>query len=122
MKKYIFTESQIKKVISNVVNEQIPTKGKCMESLFKNVIVQGNDQETVNKIKTNRFKVININGTVNLNGKPYNQSSLKNTVIITPDTTINICIGSSLVISGAGFGEAGVVYNQKGVMFIPQVA
>jgi hypothetical protein len=121
MKKYIFTESQLKKVISNVVNEQTTTKGKCVESSFKNVIVQDNNPQTVNKIKSNKFKVIDIQGTVNLNGKPYNQSSLKNTVIITPETTINVCIGSSLVISGAGFREAGIVHNEKGVMFIPQV-
>lgn len=120
MKKYIFTENQIKKVITDVINEQTSTKGKCAESLFKDSIVD--DPKLKNIINTKNFEVTNINGSVNLNGKPYNQSSLKNRVIITPQTTINICVGSSLVLNGGGLKEAGVVNDVNGVKFIPQVA
>lgn len=121
MKKYIFTENQVKKIITDVINEQTSTEGKCVESLFKNVIVKGKNLDISNKIKSNRFKVMDINGTVNLNGKTYNQSSLKNSVIITPETKINICVGSSMVISGGGFNEALIIHSENGVMFNPQV-
>lgn len=122
MKKYILTETQVKKIINQVINEQIPTKGKCVTSLFKNSIIDGDNSDAANKIKTTRFVVTNINGSVKLNGKIYDQRSLKNTVTITPDTTINICIGSSMVLSGGGFREAGISAGPDGLMFTPQVA
>lgn len=120
MKKYIFTENQIKKVITDVINEQTSTKGKCVESLFKDSIVD--NPKVKNIINTKSFQVTDIIGSVNLNGKPYNQSSLKNRVIITPQTTINICVGSSMVLSGGGLSQAGIVHDVNGVKFIPQVS
>ena len=119
MKKYIFTESQIKKIIDKEINEKSPM---CSEGLLKNAFI---DQEKPNireKIKNGKFKVINIQGEVNLNGKKYDMSSVQKGIIITPNTSIKICSGSSMVMSGMGLPECGVLQSDKGLKFVPQVA
>jgi hypothetical protein len=122
MKKYIFTESQIKKILTHQINEQVPTQGKCIEGLFKNSFVEGSNTNITEKIKTGKFKVTHINGSVKLNDKDYNNSSVQKGIIITPETKINICIGSSMVMSGMGLRECAIVHNPNGLQFIPQVA
>lgn len=119
MKKYIFTESQIKKIIDKEIDEQNPM---CGEGLLKNAIIDDEKPNIREKIKTGKFKVINIQGDVKLNGKRYDKSSVQKGIIITPNTTINICSGSSMVMSGMGLPECGVFQDEKGIRFEPQVA
>lgn len=122
MKKYIFTESQLRKILTHQINEQASIEGKCVEGLLKNSILTTPDRNISEKLKTGRFKVINITGSVTLNDKDYNNSMVQKGIIITPETKINICIGSSMVMSGMGLKECGIVHNPKGIQFIPQVA
>ena len=122
MKKYIFTDNQIRKILTHQINEQIPTEGKCVEGLLKNSYIKNPNPNITEKIKTTKFKVINITGTVKLNGKHYDNTMVQKGIIITPETTINICIGSLMAMSGGGMRECGIVHNPKGIEFIPQLA
>jgi|LauGreDrversion4_2_1035121.scaffolds.fasta_scaffold07334_4 hypothetical protein len=119
MKKYIFTESQIKKIIDTQINEQ---NSMCGEGLLKNAIIDDEKPNIREKIKTGKFKVIEIKGDVKLNGKKYDMSSVQKGIIITPNTTISICSGSSMIMSGMGLPECGVFQKNNGIRFVPQVA
>jgi hypothetical protein len=119
MKKYIFTESQIKKIIDKEINEQNPM---CGEGLLKNAFINNEKPNIREKIKTGKFKVINITGDVMLNGKKYDRTSVQKGIIITPNTTISICSGSGMVMSGMGLPECGVFQKNDGIEFVSQVA
>lgn len=120
MKKYIFTESQIKKIIDVEINEQNPM---CGEGLLKDAIIKDETPNIREKIKNGKFKVINIKGDVRLNGKRYDKSSVEKGIIITPNTTINICSGSFMVMSGMGLPECGVSHHRgDGIQFFPRLA
>jgi hypothetical protein len=54
MKKFIFTESQIRKILTHEINEQVPTQGKCVEGLFKNSFVEGPNSNITEKIKNRK--------------------------------------------------------------------
>jgi hypothetical protein len=121
MKKFIFTESQIKKIISNEINEQDQSQTLCVESLLKNAIVDGKNSEIGKILSNGKFKVTDIVGNVNLNGKPYNRESVQKGIILTPNTKVNICAGSSIIMSGMGLKECGLVHDPNGVKFLPNL-
>lgn len=123
MKKFIFTESQIKKIISHQLDEQ---NAMCSKNLFKNASINlsgVNHPESKIKslIQTGKFKVTQIDGEVELNGKPYNNQSVTKGVIITPDTTIQICSGNTIFMSGMGLPQCSITYGEN-ITFNPMVA
>lgn len=123
MKKFIFTESQIKKIISHQINEQ---NAMCTQNLLKNAAINlAGTNQPENKIRsilqTGKFKVTSINGNVKLNGKPYNNQSVAKGVIITPDTTIEICSGNTIMMSGMGMPQCSITHGEN-ITFTPTVA
>lgn len=123
MKKFIFTESQLRKLISHQINEQ---NAMCAQNLFKNATINlAGTNQPESKIRTilqtGKFKVTSINGNVKLNGKPYNNQSVAKGVIITPDTTIEICSGNTIVMSGMGLPQCSITHGEN-ITFTPMVA
>lgn len=123
MKKFIFTESQIKKIISHQINEQ---NAMCAKNIFKNATINLNgtkqpENQIRKTLQTGNFKVIKIEGDVKLNGKPYNSQSVSKGVIIAPETTIEICSGNSIIMSGMGFQRCSITHGEN-ITFNPMVA
>ena len=118
MKKFIFTESQIKKIVSHQINEQ---NAMCAKNLFKNATINTAGSKTPQNnvksaIQTGRFRVMEINGDVKLNGKLYNDQSVAKGVIITPDTTIEICSGNVVIVNGMSLGDCSITHGEN-IMF-----
>ncbi len=126
MKKYIFTETQLKNVLSIIVEETTSNKGGWCQpsgyspqsSLMKDCEI--NSQNTIdiqNKLKTGKFKVTSVSGQILLNHKNVTPG-----MIITPDSTIEICMNGELMLSGMGLPQCKVESGQNRPLFTPQVA
>lgn len=121
MKKYIFTESQVKKIISNEINEQVSPQSNCVETVLKNSILENKTPQLLKALASGKFKVTDIVGDVKLNGKPYDRNLVQKGIVLTPETTVTICVGSSIIMSGMGLKQCGLVHGPNGVVFIPQI-
>jgi hypothetical protein len=129
MKKYIFTESQLKNIIDNQVVEQkgfwAPKPGSAT-SLLKDIRVNmegyGGDAKKVKlALQTGKFKVTNANSGVILNDKPYSYEDVRSkNLILTPQTKIEL--SGSIQMSGMGMPECEIHYDANGdyLEFIPQ--
>ena len=120
MKKFIFTESQIKKIITHQINEQNPL---CAKNLLKNANVLSPgpmfpEEKLRTAIQTGKFKVIDISGDVKLNGKLYDSKSVDKGIILTPNTTIEICSGNGMIVSGMNLGQC-TITNDQNLKFSP---
>jgi hypothetical protein len=118
MKKYIFTESQVKKIINSQVNEQVMNTLRQTNTLA-DMDYPGISPEFANLIRTKgTFKVINGDfGFATLNDKPAHVGA-----IITPQTKITLGMSSSIVMSGMHLPEAGINFGQNKLEFVKQVA
>ena len=115
MKKYIFTESQIKKVIDGIVNEQ--TMGsQTMSGTLLNMEYTNVDPKLIDTIKkAGKFKVMRVDNTGNgiiVNGKPEAVGQ-----IITPATQITLPMSSYLYVSGMGLPNASISFGNNNLMF-----
>jgi hypothetical protein len=129
MKKYVFTESQLKKIIDNQLIEQ---KGfwappsPTAKSLLKDIKINMEGYEgDVKKIKmalqTGKFKVTNSSNGVKLNNKSYGIEDIRSkNLIVTPQTLIEL--SGSMQMSGMGMPECEIRYEGNGgyLEFIPQ--
>jgi hypothetical protein len=107
MKKYIFTESQIKKIIDNQIVENKDLQEQSMGSaVTTNTLPQMEyvffqDPSLIEKIKKQGvFKVIRFENTgkgIKLNGTPIKEGQ-----IINVNTKISIPMSSSIIVSGMG--------------------
>jgi hypothetical protein len=107
MKKYIFTESQIKKIIDNQLVESKDLQEQTMGSaVTTNTLPQMEyvffqDPSLIEKIKKQGvFKVIRFENTgkgIKLNGTPIKEGQ-----IINVNTKISIPMSSSIIVSGMG--------------------
>ena len=127
--KYIFTESQIKKIIDNQLNEQ---KGfwappqPTAKALLKDIRVnmegyQGDVKKIKTALQSGQFKVKGVSDWVKLNGKTYNSESIRSkNLIVTSGTLIEL--SGSMQMSGEGMPECEVRYEGNGgyLEFIPQ--
>lgn len=127
MPKVIFNESQIKKIIENIILEN--DNLGCDEKLLKDLTIyisKGSIGKTEQQIKEiinkNNFEVRSISGNVLLNGKQYNNTHVPNRIILTPRTTIKICGTSKIFISGGGLPEALIFLDVDTLKFNPQHA
>jgi hypothetical protein len=108
MKKYIFTESQIKSLIDNQLNEQmmgsVTTTGNLANMIYDNV-----KPELVDLIKkSGKFTVVDFENTgrgIFLSGNNGSKPVAKGQ-IITPQTNITIPMSSYLYVSGMGLRKA----------------
>jgi len=128
MKKYIFTESQYNKLVKTILKEDeevsvgmqcYPAGYAAQKSLMKNCEISDNDSPNEMKqlLKTGKFKVIKVDGSATLNGKRAAVG-----MIITPETTIEVCMSTYIYISGMGYPEAFISWGQNNVMFGSQHA
>jgi hypothetical protein len=107
MKKYIFTESQIKKIIDSQITESKDLQEQTMGSaVTTNTLPQMEyvffqDPSLIEKIKKQGvFKVIRFENTgkgIKLNGTPIKEGQ-----IINVNTKISIPMSSSIIVSGMG--------------------
>jgi len=107
MKKYIFTESQIKKIIDRQIVENKDLQEQSMGSaVTTNTLPQMEyvffqDPSLIEKIKKQGvFKVIRFENTgkgIKLNGTPIKEGQ-----IINVNTKISIPMSSSIIVSGMG--------------------
>lgn len=121
MKKYIFTESQVKKIVNRLMEEDIESAGcgqhgvPSQKSLFKDCKISQYDNETeirklINSPKC-KFKVMSVEGGVKLNGKWATEG-----MIIVPNTTVEICTMSTYIyLSGMGYPEAFITFGNDGI-------
>jgi hypothetical protein len=83
MKKYIFTESQIKKIIDNQINEGIssPSVSKASSTIRKAQTIQS-DIDVIKKLKTKlvKLKILGFNSSVS-NSDVYNKNYKAPTVV-----------------------------------------
>jgi hypothetical protein len=123
MKKYVFTESQIKKIVNHLIKEESEVEGcgrpgmPSQRALFKDSeISEYDNQKEFRSILTSpncKFKVIRNDGGVKLNGKPAQEG-----MIIVPNTTVEMCnMSSYLMISGMGYPEAFMSWGDTKPMF-----
>jgi hypothetical protein len=120
MKKYIFTESQIKKIIDNQLNEQ--TMGSAtMGGTLVDMDYENVKPELISSIKTNgKFQVIGVDSTgkgIMVNGMPTAKGQ-----IITPKTSITIPMSSYLYVSGMGLPKASISFGTNKLLFSGYVA
>ena len=99
MKKYIFTESQIKKIIDSQINEQsmgsVKMNGKLLDMNYENTTPQA-----ISNIKTNGvtvFKVDNTGSGIMINDKPATIGQ-----IIKPEFKITVPMSSYLYVTYIG--------------------
>lgn len=122
MKKYILTEEQIKKVIDNLINEQSvkPLAKGFLKNLLPSTLNFSGTPDEIKKIYLNpaaKFKVMYVNGEVKLNGNYVSSQDVrKRTMIITPQTTIELTDGSSISASGMGNNEV-VIFNNSNKLY-----
>ena len=107
MKKYIFTESQIKKIIDNQITENKDLQEQSMGSaVTTNTLPQMEyvffqDPSLIEKIKKQGvFKVIRFENTGK--GIKLNDTPIKEGQIINVNTKISIPMSSSIIVSGMG--------------------
>jgi hypothetical protein len=129
MKKYVFTESQVKKIIDHLIKEEEESEaGDCgrpgmptLKGLFKNCEIEDADQNKFKKLLNSpncKFQVKSVDGGIKLNGK-WAQKGM----ILTPDTSIEICnMSTYLMLSGMGYPEAYVTWGQDAPAFGSQHA
>lgn len=127
MKKYILTESQIKKVIDNLISEQpkdTPNRPKfkgSLKTLLPSLIHYSGSADELKKIYLNpsaKFKVMSTHGEVYLNGKYISsEEAEKRPVIITPQTTIEMSGLARILMSGMGQDEAEIYVNDGKLYF-----
>ena len=121
MRKYIFTESQVKKIINQLMEEDMENGG-CgqngvppQKSLFKDCQISQNDNETeirklINSPKC-KFRVMRVEGGVKLNGKWAVEG-----MIIVPNTTVEVChMSTNIYLSGMGYPEAFITFGNDGI-------
>jgi hypothetical protein len=127
MKKYIFTESQIKKIIDSQINEQ--TMGSTVQkgnlSTMQYNMVNNKDPKFVDQIKKQgKLQVTNFEES----GKGIFLKGEKGVVkiskgqIITPQTEITLPMSSRIFISGMGISQGEITYGQNGLEFTDYVA
>jgi hypothetical protein len=125
MKKYIFTESQIKSVIDSEINEQkkrnpnqefwappMPTAKARLKDVKINLQGTKNTMEQVKKaLQNGKFNITGSSNGAILNNKPYSiQDTASKKLFITPDTLIEL--QGSLQMSGMGMPECQISYVQ----------
>ena len=117
MKKYIFTENQIKTIINSQLNEQITnhmSNSPMIKGTLANIQINGDrylgdGSDLVKIARSGKFKVLHIVGEAKLNGKWFNTETVqKQSVIVTNQTIIEMREGCHLLMSGAGQDEADV--------------
>jgi hypothetical protein len=120
MKKYIFTESQIKKVIDGVINEQSMGSNK-QTATIPNMQFTNVKPDLIDIIKTKGvFKVIqgtDVGTGILLNNKPVQIG-----MDVTKQTIITVPMSSFLILSGMGLPKASIEYNNNGLVFNGYVA
>jgi methylthioribose-1-phosphate isomerase len=132
MKKIVrLTESQLARVIKKIVKEaeESSQPSHCTTKLFKQSEIDTQDMEGFKGIgeaaalkvligkSGTKFKVKDTYGSVNLNRKPAYEGA-----IITPDTTITICNSGYITMSGMGYPDAMLYYDDDKIMFKKQHA
>jgi hypothetical protein len=133
MKRIIkLTERDLTRIVRRVINESEESSQPtdCVTKLFKQseIDTEGMDDFfsgpiEITTLKTmlltsgTRFKVKDTYGSVNLNRKPAYEGA-----IITPDTTITICGSGYITMSGMGYPEAMLYYEDGNLMFKKQYA
>ncbi len=127
MKKYIVTEEQIKRVIDKIVNEQpldMPARPKIkgyLKTLTPSMLHFGGTVKELKQIYLNpsaKFKVLQTYGEVFLNGKYIStEEASKRSVIITPQTIIEIAEPGKILMSGMGQEEAEIYANEGKLYF-----
>jgi hypothetical protein len=127
MKKYIFTESQIKKIVDNEINEQMMgsmvQKGNLSTMEYK--MVNNKDPKFVDQIKKQgKLQVIDFQesgkGIFLKGGKGLVKISKGQ--IITPQTEITLPMSSRIIISGMGISQGQIAYGQNSLEFTDYVA
>lgn len=129
MKKYVFTESQLKNIIDNQVNEQKgfwappqPTAKSLLKDIRVNMEGYGDDPKKVKMaLQTGKFKITNTSNGVKLNNKSYGIEDVRSkNLIVTPQTLIEL--SGSIQMSGMGMPECEIRYEGNGgyLEFIPQ--
>jgi len=116
MKKYIFTENQIKTIINSQLSEQSNhmSNPPMVKGTLANVQIDGdrylgNGSDLVKIARSGKFKVLHIVGEARLNGKWFNPETVqKQSVIVTTQTVIEMREGCHLLMSGAGQDEVDV--------------
>jgi hypothetical protein len=116
MKKYIFTENQIKTIINSQLSEQSNhfSNPPMVKGTLNTVQIDGggylgNPSDLVKIARSGRFKVLHIVGEARLNGKWFQPETVqKQTVIVTTQTVIEMREGCHLLMSGAGQDEVDV--------------
>jgi hypothetical protein len=122
MKKYIFTENQIKTIINSQLSEQLSEQSNHMSNtpMVKGTLANiqidptgdrylGSGADLLKIARSGKFKVLHIVGEARLNGKWFNTESVqKQNVIVTSQTVIELHEGNHLLMSGAGQDEADV--------------
>jgi hypothetical protein len=127
MKKYIFTESQIKKIVDNEINEQM--MGSAVQkgnlSTMEYNMVNNKNPKFVDQIKKQgKLKVIDFEES----GKGIFLKGGKGVVkiskgqIITPQTEITLPMSSRILISGMGISQGQITYGQNSLEFTDYVA
>lgn len=120
MKKYIFTESQIKKVIDSLVTEQ-SMGSQTMTGTLANMEYTNVNPQLVDTIKkSGKFKVTRVDNSGNgvmVNGKPAAVGQ-----IITPMTQIMVPMSGYLYISGMGLPNASISFGTNNLTFSGIVA
>lgn len=111
MKTYILTESQLKRVINHVVNEQSTVR--CEKSKLIDILTQNNFSTIYGKKIL--FKITGITYQAKLNGRYYTNDNLKKKpAYLTGDTLIELCNNESITFSGMGFPECLLAVNPNG--------
>jgi len=127
MKKYIFTESQIKKIVDNEINEQMMgsmvQKGNL--STMEYNMINNKDPKFVDQIKKQgKLQVIDFQesgkGIFLKGGKGLVKISKGQ--IITPQTEITLPMSSRIIISGMGISQGQIAYGQNSLEFTDYVA
>jgi hypothetical protein len=129
MKKIVrLTESQLARVIKKIVKEaeESSQPSHCTTKLLKQSVIDTQGIADIFEVVTlqkklttsgTRFKVKDTYGSVNLNRKPAYEGA-----IITPDTTITICNSGYITMSGMGYPDAMLYYDDDKIMFKKQHA
>jgi hypothetical protein len=123
MKKYIFTENQIKKVLDSIVAEQ--TMGSSVEqgnlTTMQYNMVRNKNPKFIEQIKKQGiFSVIDFmqaGSGITLNGKKIAKGQ-----IIKPQTQISLPMSSTIIISGMGISQGQITFGQNGLEFSDYVA
>jgi hypothetical protein len=125
MRRNRITERDLTRIVKRVINEMVVTEQPvhCTEKDFKESKITNANAFGIAKIlalltnpKT-KFQVTGFFGSPELNGK-----EIKIGMIITPRTTISLCQSQTILISGMGYPEAEIYYDNGNIMFNPQHA